>query len=63
MDYALPRAGDIPLLELANIETPSKPNALGAKGVGESGTIGVPPAISTRRSTRWRRALHMENDR
>src|SRR5690606_37704620 len=45
MDYALPRASDMAPLELAKIETPSKANALGAKGVGESGTIGVPPAI------------------
>lgn len=45
MDYALPRAGDMPPLELAKIETPSTANPLGAKGVGESGTIGVPAAL------------------
>ena len=45
MDYALPRASDIPEVELAHIETPSPFNLLGAKGVGEAGCIGVPAAI------------------
>jgi hypothetical protein len=45
MDYALPRASDIPEVELAHIETPSPFNLLGAKGVGEAGCIGVPVAI------------------
>ena len=45
MDYALPRASDIPEVELAHIETPSPFNPLGAKGVGEAGCIGVPVAI------------------
>ncbi len=45
MDYALPRALDVPALEIHKIETPSPMNALGAKGVGEAGTIGAPAAI------------------
>jgi carbon-monoxide dehydrogenase large subunit len=45
MDYALPRAGDIPAIELTHIETPSRSNLLGAKGVGEAGCIGIPAAI------------------
>lgn len=45
MDYALPRAADIPALSLGAMQTPSPANALGAKGVGESGAIGVPPAL------------------
>ncbi len=45
MDYALPRASDMPPLELAKLEIPSAANALGAKGVGESGAIGVPAAL------------------
>ncbi|MGQ0547110.1 MAG: xanthine dehydrogenase family protein molybdopterin-binding subunit [Betaproteobacteria bacterium] len=45
MDYAVPRATDIPGVRLAEMQTPSPANALGAKGVGESGAIGVPPAI------------------
>ena len=45
MDYALPRAGDIPELVLGKIETPSPFNVLGAKGIGEAGCVGVPAAI------------------
>jgi carbon-monoxide dehydrogenase large subunit len=45
MDYALPRAGHIPLFELDRTETPSPVNPLGVKGVGEAGTIGATPAI------------------
>lgn len=45
MDYAMPRADDVPTIEMQTFETPSPFNALGAKGVGEAGTIGAPPAI------------------
>lgn len=45
MDYALPRASDMPHLAQHTFETPSPMNALGAKGVGEAGTIGAPAAI------------------
>jgi carbon-monoxide dehydrogenase large subunit len=45
MDYALPRAGDLPRLDLARTETPTPVNPLGVKGVGEAGTIGSTPAI------------------
>jgi len=45
-DYALPRAGDLPPIELGHTETPSPFNPLGAKGVGEAGTNGCPPAIA-----------------
>ncbi len=45
MDYALPRATDMPPVTLANLETPAPFNPLGAKGLGEAGTIGAPPAI------------------
>ena len=45
MDYTMPRAADIPSLDIHTTETPSPLNALGAKGVGEAGTIGAPPAI------------------
>jgi len=45
MDYAVPRAAHIPLLELDRTETPSPVNPLGVKGVGEAGTIGATPAI------------------
>ena len=45
MDYALPRASDIPSIEIASCATPSPLNPLGAKGIGEAGCIGVPAAI------------------
>jgi carbon-monoxide dehydrogenase large subunit len=45
MDYAVPKAIMIPHLELESTETPSPVNPLGAKGVGEAGTIGATPAI------------------
>jgi carbon-monoxide dehydrogenase large subunit len=45
MDYALPRATNIPWMELDSTETPSPVNPLGVKGVGEAGTIGATPAV------------------
>jgi carbon-monoxide dehydrogenase large subunit len=45
MDYALPRADDIPPIDVHTFETPSPTNLLGAKGLGEAGTIGAPAAI------------------
>jgi carbon-monoxide dehydrogenase large subunit len=46
MDYALPRATDIPEYILGSTVTPSPVNPLGVKGVGEAGTIGATPAIA-----------------
>ena len=46
MDYAIPRAHDIPEYVLGSTETPSPSNPLGIKGVGEAGTIGATPAIA-----------------
>jgi carbon-monoxide dehydrogenase large subunit len=45
MDYAVPRATDIPPLRLLSVPTPTAANILGARGVGEAGTVGVPAAI------------------
>ncbi len=45
MDYQAPTAADLPEFETATVETPSPLNPLGAKGIGESGTIGAPPAL------------------
>jgi len=45
MDYALPRAVDFPRFELAASVTPTPVNPLGAKGVGEAGTLGSTPCI------------------
>jgi len=46
MDYAIPRAADIPDFVLGSTETPSPSNPLGVKGVGEAGTIGATGAIA-----------------
>lgn len=45
MDYAIPSAAELPSFEASNTETPTPLNPLGAKGIGESGTIGSTPAI------------------
>jgi len=47
MDYAMPRAVDIPAFVLDHIETPSPHNPLGLKGVGESGTLPVPAVLAS----------------
>ncbi|MDQ1397975.1 MAG: aerobic carbon-monoxide dehydrogenase large subunit [Acidimicrobiaceae bacterium] len=44
-DYAMPSAAEFPSFESANTETPTPLNPLGAKGIGESGTIGSTPAV------------------
>jgi carbon-monoxide dehydrogenase large subunit len=44
-DYAMPSAAELPSFEASNTETPSPLNPLGAKGIGESGTIGSTPAV------------------
>ena len=44
MDYLIPRASDMPdWIEIGHLNTPSPLNPLGIKGVGESGTIPIPP--------------------
>ena len=45
MDYAMPIASQLPPFLTEFVETPSPINPLGAKGVGEGGTTGAPPAI------------------
>lgn len=45
MDYAVPRAEDLPELQIDSRCTPSTTNLLGSKGVGEAGCIGVPAAL------------------
>ena len=45
IDYAIPSAAELPSFEVSNTETDSPRNPLGAKGIGESGTIGSTPAI------------------
>ncbi len=45
MDYALPRAADLPDIEVDLIEVPCLTNPLGVKGAGEAGAVGSPPAV------------------
>jgi carbon-monoxide dehydrogenase large subunit len=45
MDYAMPRADDVPTFRLATVSTPCTHNPLGTKGCGEAGAIGSPPAV------------------
>jgi len=44
-EYAMPSAAEFPSFEASNTETPTPLNPLGAKGIGESGTIGSMPAV------------------
>jgi carbon-monoxide dehydrogenase large subunit len=45
MDYCIPRADDMPMIESASQVTPCPHNPLGVKGAGEAGTIGSTPAV------------------
>ncbi len=45
MDYAMPRADDLPSFQLDHTVTPCTHNPLGVKGCGEAGAIGAPPAF------------------
>jgi len=45
LDYAIPKAHNAPKIVVDRVETPSPVNPLGAKGVGEAGTIGATPAF------------------
>lgn len=45
LDYLVPAATELPAFEESRVTTPTPVNALGAKGIGESGAIGAPPAV------------------
>jgi carbon-monoxide dehydrogenase large subunit len=45
MDYAVPFASDLPMIETGATITPSPVNPLGVKGVGEAGTIVATPVV------------------
>jgi aerobic carbon-monoxide dehydrogenase large subunit len=45
MDYAMPRATDLPLFATEHREIPCRTNPIGIKGAGEGGTVGAPPAV------------------
>jgi carbon-monoxide dehydrogenase large subunit len=44
-DYLVPMAFEMPDIEVAHIETPTRTSQLGAKGAGEAGTAGAPAAV------------------
>ncbi|WP_334141370.1 xanthine dehydrogenase family protein molybdopterin-binding subunit [Rhabdothermincola sp.] len=46
-DYGMISSAELPSFELVTLETPTPVNALGAKGIGESGTIGATPAVQS----------------
>ena len=46
-DYAFISAAELPSFEIIHMETPTPLNELGAKGIGESGTIGSTPAVQS----------------
>lgn len=46
MDYAIPKADDLPMIETVHLEFPSPRNPLGVKGLGEGGAISPPAAIA-----------------
>jgi carbon-monoxide dehydrogenase large subunit len=45
MDYAMPRADDLPMFEVESNPVPTATNPLGVKGAGEAGTVGALPAV------------------
>ena len=45
--YAIPAAPELPMFEAIEMQTPTPINPLGAKGIGESGTIGATPAVQS----------------
>jgi len=45
VDYLIPSAADLPSFESGRVVTPTPVNTLGAQGIGESGSVGAPPAV------------------
>jgi carbon-monoxide dehydrogenase large subunit len=46
LDYALPRACDVPPIEMAHLQIPTPLNPLGIKGLGEGGAVGAHAAVA-----------------
>ena len=44
-DYLVPMSGEMPDIEVAHVQTPTRSSQLGAKGAGEAGTAGAPAAV------------------
>lgn len=45
LDYAMPRAADVPLFEVGMHDVPCRTNPIGVKGAGEAGCVAAPPAV------------------
>jgi carbon-monoxide dehydrogenase large subunit len=45
MDYALPRAADLPMFDIVLVERPTNANPLGVKGSGQAGCISAPQTV------------------
>jgi carbon-monoxide dehydrogenase large subunit len=60
MDYAMPRAADVPSLTAAEHSVPATTNPLGVKGVGEAGTTGALAAIMNALADAVPGAAHMD---
>jgi carbon-monoxide dehydrogenase large subunit len=61
LDYAMPRADDVPYLHFETRNVPSTTNALGIKGAGEAGTIGATPAVMNAVADALRRGAGVED--
>jgi carbon-monoxide dehydrogenase large subunit len=46
LDYALPTARDVPMVEMVHLQIPSPLNPLGVKGLGEGGAVGAHAAVA-----------------
>lgn len=58
MDYALPRADDIPMIGFTSVPVPSTANLMGMKGCGEAGTVGALAAVANAvQDALWDRGL------
>jgi carbon-monoxide dehydrogenase large subunit len=58
MDYAMPRAGDVPMIGFTSEPVPSTANAMGMKGCGEAGTVGALAAVSNAvQDALWERGI------
>jgi len=61
MDYAMPRADDMPAFHFETRNVPSTTNALGIKGAGEAGTIGAAPATMNAVADALRRGFGIDH--
>ncbi|MCP3853199.1 MAG: xanthine dehydrogenase family protein [Actinomycetia bacterium] len=46
-DYGIPSAAELPSFERVELETPTPLNPIGAKGIGEAGSVGATPAVQS----------------